>query len=116
MEVGGSIVAAALVGLLSYIVDRGISFHVCLYSAIASGGKFTGEQAYQEMNNPFLRPAKIVASILLVLFAYYFARAGGIQSWWEVATVFSLAIGFVIVSAIAALKAYRRTRFGGGGP
>lgn len=106
-----SLFAAALVGGLSYVVDRGIAFHICLYSAIASGRKFTAEQAYREMDNPFARPSKILLVVALIVSAYVFGRRGEIHDRWQVAFIFVIALCYITVSIVTALKAFRHTRY-----
>lgn len=106
------ILATVLVGGLLYAVDRGIAFHVCLYSAIASRGKFTSEQAYRATQNPFVRAPKLMAAAALLSLGIYLGISGGIRTKWEIASVVLLAACYVLVSTVYAVKAFRRTQFG----
>lgn len=106
-----SLLAAAIVGVLLYVGDRGIAFHVCLYSAIASGRKFTGEQAYRETDNPFARASKLVPAFALVMVAFVFAYQGGIRADWQIGVIVTIAVWYAAVVTVAAMRAFRRTRF-----
>ena len=111
MGVWESLLAPALIGALLYVGDRGIAFHVCLYSSIASGGKFTAEQAYRAMRNPFATPSKLVLAATFILLTYLLGHRGGIRADWQVIAILIVALCYVCVSAVAAVKAFRRTQF-----
>jgi hypothetical protein len=106
-----SVLAAALVGVLLYMGDRGMAYNVCAYFAMASGGKFTAEQAYRETHNPFLRASKLVPAFVLVVAGFIFAYRGGIHEEWQVAVIAAIALWYVAVVTVAALKAFYRTQF-----
>jgi hypothetical protein len=106
-----SLLAAAPVGALLYVGDRGIAFQVCAYFAIASGGKFTGEQAYQQTENPFVRASKLVPAFALVIATFVFARKGGNGADWQIGVTVAFALWYAAIVTIAALKAFRRTQF-----
>jgi hypothetical protein len=106
-----TLLATVLIAALLYIGERGIAFHVGLYQAIASGRKFTAEQAYREMDNPFATPAKL-ASAAAVLVSLLVLNRDGIHADWEVVVVFGLALIYAYVCWSAATKAFRNTSFG----
>lgn len=112
MGLWGSLIATAIIAVLLYVGDRGIAFHLCLYSAIASGRKFTAEQAFREMDNPFATPIKLlVAATLLVVF-FFLLGSDGIHEDWEIIVLFAVCLAYGYVCWSAAMKAFQRTSFG----
>ena len=111
MAVLESLLAAALIGALLFVGDRGMAFNVCAYFAIASGGKFTGEQAYRAADNPFLRASKLVPATVLVIMTFVFAYQGRNASNWQIGMGITIAFWYAAVVTVAALKAFHRTRF-----
>lgn len=107
----GSLLATALVGAVLYIGDRGIAFNVCAYFAMASKGRFTGEEAYRETDNPFLRVTKLVPAFLLIVITFVIAYRGGIRANWQIAMMVVVAIWYAAAVIFGALSAFRRTRF-----
>lgn len=108
----GSLLAAALVGTVLYVGDRGIAFNVCAYFAIASRGEFTGEQAFRETDNPFLRITKLAPAFALIVITFVIAHQGGIRANWQIAMIVAVALWYAAVVTFSALRAFRRTRFG----
>jgi ABC-type Fe3+-siderophore transport system permease subunit len=101
-----------LAGLILYGADKGIAYHICLYSAIAYRRKFTAEDAYREMHDPFVTPLKVVLTVSVMALVYVFARYTGIGSSWHAIILFAALISYVCVSVIAVLRAFSRTKFG----
>jgi hypothetical protein len=111
MGLSESLLAAVLIAGLLYLGDRGIAFHVGLYSAVACGRKFTAEQAYREMDNPFATLPKLLSAATFLLVLFVLGR-DGIQANWEVVVLFGLAMIYAYVCWSAATKAFRKTSFG----
>lgn len=113
MPVLEALAAAALIAALLYVVDRGMAFHVCLYAAITSGGRFKSEEAYKAMDNPFARGPRLVMLGLITVAVFVVARHGGMGNGWPaVVAVSAVALAYVAVSAVYAFKAFRRTQYG----
>jgi drug/metabolite transporter (DMT)-like permease len=108
-----ALAAAALVAALLYVVDRGMAFHICLYAAIASGKRFTGEEAYRATENPFFRGPRLFLWAVITAAFFVVAHRGSLSAdWVTVAAISAVALVFVAVSAAYAFKAFRRTRYG----
>ena len=108
-----ALAAAALIAALLYAVDRGMAFHVCLYAAIASGKRFTAEDAYKAMNNPFSRGPRLVLWVVTTVAVFVLVRGGGIGDHWAaIGAAFVVALAFVAVSGVYAFKSFRRTSYG----
>ena len=112
MGVLQSLVVAGLVGALLYGADRGIAYHVCLYSAIASGSKFEPEDAFREMDNPFFRIPRILLLIAVLLLAFLLSRRDGIKGPMEIGAIVVVIFAYVGFSLSTAFSAFRETRFG----
>ncbi|HVM23623.1 MAG TPA: hypothetical protein VM308_10070 [Sphingomicrobium sp.] len=106
-----SALATAILAGLLYIVDRGIAFHVGLYSAIASGRKFAAEQAYREMDNPFATAPKLLSGATFLAVAIVLGL-DGIRSDWEVIVIVGFAVIYAYLCWSAATKAFQKTSFG----
>ena len=101
--------AAGLVAALLYV----LAFNVCAYAAIASGGKFTSEEAYRAMENPFARVPRLLLLGVITLAVFVLARRGGIGDGSPaVIAVLLPIVAYVAVSITYALRAFGETPYG----
>jgi hypothetical protein len=113
MSIVEALAAAALTAALLYVVDRGMAFHVCLYSAIASAGRFKAEEAYRAMDNRFARPPRLVLGATIVVATFVLALRESIgERWPAVVGIVAAALAYVAISTVYAIKAFRQTPCG----
>lgn len=114
MSVLEAVGATALVAILLYVGDRSLAFHVCLYNAIAAGGRFRSEEAYRVMDNPFLRWPRLVLATVILIAAFVLAQRGGMPEREELVAVplFAVALAYAVTSWAYATSAFRSTPFG----
>jgi hypothetical protein len=106
-----SSLAALLTGGLSFLVDQGIFFHVCLYSSIAAGGKFSAEEAFKAMRKSYFLAARLVAATSLVCLSYLFTLSQEISEIWEIVSISFLSAVFISLSMASAIKSFRQTEY-----
>ena len=114
MSVWEAAAATALIAVLLYGADRGIAFHVCLYNAIAAGGRFQSDEAYKIMDNPFIRWPRVALGSVILIGTFVLALSGGMPEGEELVAVplFGVLLAYGVTSWAYAVRAFRRTPFG----